>query len=608
VEIHLVNFALVLGAALLGGAIARKLGYPAILGELIAGIAAGPAALGVLSPDEALSVVGTVGVLVMMLYVGLHLDLGDLQRASWPALLAAVGGFVVPAGAGYWLMTAVGVSGRSALFVAIAMGVTSLATKSRILVDLKILDTRVAHVMMTGALFADLAALIAFSALLGTGDGGDVTGGAVAFVAVKALLFTAAAFTVGLRLFPIGARLLVRHRADRGTVLLVVVIVAMLFGAAAEAAGLHGILGTFFAGLLMRPGLVEPRVFRDVEQLIYRVSVGLFAPVFFVMAGFHVDLGVIAREPLLLAAVIVFATVGKVVGTAVFYLPSGFGWREGVTVGSGMNGRGAVEVIVAEIALAGGLIDQTTFSILVLMALVTTALVPYMLTRCVAWLRSRGELVRTTRRRGTILVGAGPVARAIADELGGEGEVRLIDTNLDRCVTARDCGFEAIHGNAFDTSILRQAGAADAARIVCVTANSSVNVLVAQRAATEFGVPSASVLLTDGDAAALREGLDGDVRPLAECPVDLELWNRRVAAGTAVLAPAPQRRSDVVVVGDPAEPEFLPLFARGPDGAVPLAEVALNDLDRLEIIGLRTGGAGSGGADVERDAIAGGAL
>lgn len=585
-ELHLLNFALVIGAALLGGAVARRFGYPAILGELIAGIVFGPAALGVLAMDEALSVLGAVGVLIMMLYVGMHLDIGDLRRASWPALLAAVGGFIVPAGAGYWLMSSLGFSTETSLIVALAMGVTSLATKSRVLVDLHILDTRVAHVLMTGALIADLAALVGFSALLGGAeDAGAASGTGLLLVVARAMLFMAAAYFVGTRLFPIGAAFIKRRgRVDRGTIFLVVLAIGFVFGAAAELAGLHGILGTFFAGLLLGPGLLEPRMFRDVERLVYRASVGFLAPVFFVMAGFQVDLGVLRTDLGLLVAVVVIASVGKILGTVVFYLPSGHGWREGLAVGAGMNGRGAIEIIAAELALERGLIDQSTFSILVLMALFTTATVPFLLTRCVRWLRGRGELVRAARREGTIVIGAGAVARAVADVFAANGWVRLVDTNLDECRRARRLGLHAIHGNALDLAILRQAGAADAQRVVCMTTNSSVNVLIAQRAAAEFGVPRSSVVVTNGDAATLLDGLDREhTLPLADAPIDLEHWNRRVVDGGAALLHMADHGA-----GDDADPETngcLPLLIRRRGEVMPVAEVMdLEDGD--EVLGL----------------------
>ena len=119
---ELFSLAIVLAAALAGGRLANRLGYPAILGELIAGMVIGPPALGWIDNNELLAVLGEVGVLLMMLYIGMHLDLSDLRRASLPGLMAAIGGFIVPAGLGFLLMYGTGHTVLEALFVGLAMG------------------------------------------------------------------------------------------------------------------------------------------------------------------------------------------------------------------------------------------------------------------------------------------------------------------------------------------------------------------------------------------------------------------------------------------------------------------------------------------------------
>src|SRR5690606_24840280 len=158
---------------------------------------------------------------------------------------------------------------------------------------------------------------------------------------------------------------------------------------------------------------------QDLMGAVRDSSIGFLAPIFFVTAGFQVSLSVFRDDLTLLLAIIGVATVGKVVGTAAFYLLSGNGWREGLTIGGGMNGRGAVERIVAGIALEMGLITREVFSILVFMAIFTTATVPFFLKWGTEWLRSRGELVRAQgRRSGLIILGAGPTAREVARALG----------------------------------------------------------------------------------------------------------------------------------------------------------------------------------------------
>ena len=531
-SLDVLNLLLVLIAALVGGRIAVRLGYPAILGELGAGILLGPALLGLLQSDDALDVIGKLGVLLLMLYIGLHLDPRDIGNASKAGGLAALGGFLVPAALGFGLMMLVDGDPIAATFVAVAMGVTSLATKSRILVDLGILNTRIAHVLMAGALFSDIAALIIFAAVLGLAAAGGFALSGVAGSAILAAVFLAGSWVIGTQLFPRIGRRLSERGADASTVFVVTVIAGLAFAAAADAAGLHAILGAFLAGLFIREGVLPHNHLAEVERRMRGVSVGLLAPVFFVTAGFNVSFDVFTEAPLLLVAVIVVATVGKILGTAVFYLPTGYGFREGLAVGAGMNGRGAVEIIVAEIALAAGLIDATIFSILVFMAIFTTATVPVLLTAAIASLRKRGELV-TDERDGIVIVGAGPVARAVALKLAdGDRRIVLIDGNPTHVRDAAHAGLDTVKGDALDVEVLDEAGARDAGTILSITSNPEVNVLVARLARDRFGVPTLAVALppdaTSGMHAMLAD-LDGEL--LFGRQVDLATWDVDIELG-----------------------------------------------------------------------------
>jgi Kef-type K+ transport system membrane component KefB len=522
---------LVVLAALAGGWAARRLGYPSILGELMAGILLGPPLLGLLETDDALAVIGKVGVVLLMLYIGLHLDPADLGKAAKPGALAALGGFLVPAGLGFGLMMWLDGDAIAASFVAVAMGVTSLATKSRILVDLGILNTRIAHVLMAGALFSDVAALIFFAALLGLAATGTIAAGTVAMTALKAALFLVGTWLVGRYLFPVVGRLLTRYKTDESVVFLVVIAAGLAFAAAADAAGLHAILGAFLAGLYVREGILPHNTLVEVERRTRNISVGLLAPVFFVTAGFKVSFDVFTEAPLLLAGVVVLATVGKLLGTALFYLPTGFGFREGIAVGAGMNGRGAVEIIVAEIALAAGLIDATVFSILVFMAIFTTATVPVLLTRSIEWLRRRGELTAEDRE-DIIIIGADAVARQLGSLLGQRSPVTVIDTNVSHGTRASELGLQVVIGSGLDEDVLEQAGARSARMLVAVTANAEVNLLAANLATSRFGVPEVYVSLASDSASGMFEMLDdigGEL--LFGRPIDIAAWDADLDQG-----------------------------------------------------------------------------
>ncbi|MGD2059754.1 MAG: cation:proton antiporter [Acidimicrobiia bacterium] len=530
---EILMLALVLGAALLGGRVAARFGYPAILGEIAAGIIFGPPLIGILQRNESIDILGEFGILLMMLYIGMHLDLTELRRASVPGLLAATGGFLVPTAAGMALMLAVGRSFLEALFVGLAMGVTSLATKSRILVDLKILDTRIAHVLVAGALLSDVAVLVIFAAVIGPDVSEGISVGTALITGGKALAFGLGAWLVGMWILPAIKKRFADRDLDRGALLLAVIVFGLGFAYAAELAGIHAILGAFVAGLFIDKRVMEPKVAKDVQQKLATMSVGVLAPFFFVSAGFEVSLDVFRTDLPLLLTVIVIATVGKVVGTALFYLPSGNGWREGVVVGAGMNGRGAVEIIVAEIALARGLIERDVFSILVFMALFTTATVPVLLTLGVKWLRRRGELVRAGGRDRALIIGAGVIARRLAEAIHRSMPVTLLDTNRANLVAGEREGLTVKAGSGLDEVALEGAGVEEARQVIAATPNAEVNVLTAQLA-VDFGVPDVSVLLRESDHKTFESRLaDADIKIL-RAPEDFAGWEHALNSGRAV--------------------------------------------------------------------------
>lgn len=418
-DTFLFQLVLVLVSAWVAGNLTARLGYPAVLGEIGVGILLGPPLLGLLRPVDGLHVVAELGVVLMMLYIGLEIDPRDVGRAARVGLLAAIGGFVVPFAMGYGAVVLMGGTLSEAVFVAMATGVTSLATKSRILLDLRVLDTRIAHVMMAGALLADTLSLIVFAGMFGVWTAGSLQLSTVGPVVIGIVAFVAVAWIVGAYGLPRLYRFLERRGfVGRTFHLTLALVIGLAFAEGAELAGLHGILGSFVAGMFLREAFRGRRLSHRITEAIGDVSVGFLAPVFFVTAGFAVTFSVFSEQLGLLLLIIVVATVGKIAGTLLFYLPSGYGWREGLVVGFGMNGRGAVEIIIAGIGLDLGIIGPDIFSILVFMAIFTTATVPVLLKKGVAWLERRGELVRADdATKPVLVVGAGPLARRMALEM-----------------------------------------------------------------------------------------------------------------------------------------------------------------------------------------------
>lgn len=571
-ELSLLNLLLVLLAAWAGGAVAQRIGYPAVLGELMVGILLGPALLGLLGENslvnqwlgvqggwEGLKVLAEVGVLLLMLYIGMEIDPKELGKASWGGFLAAIGGFLTPFVLGWgvvWLFRESlpeGVNPHLAgIFVGIAVGVTSLATKSRILFDLKILDTRIAHVMMAGALIADTLSLLIFAGVIGFAEQASIEVMGIVRVAAKAVLFFGGATLVGLYLLPAIFKLVkragIKHRGIYFTLML---LVALAFGEAAHLAGLHAVLGTFVAGLFLREGMLEPKVNRELDDLVRDVSVGFLAPIFFVMAGFDVSFDVFRTDLWLFIAIMAVAFVGKIVGTAVFYLPTRNGWREGVVLGAGMNGRGAVEIILAGIALNMGLISKEIFSILVFMAIITTATVPLFLKWGVDWLKRLNLLVRSAGKRNNVLiVGATPTARALAKLLAETQPVWLIDSNVKHVSDATEAGLSAVGGNALESEPLSEAHAPHARLALAMTGNVEINVLAARQLRDVFMVPDLGILVRGPDRSADAETFEHlNAKMLFAQPIALSDWDHWFAQEQVDIerVPAPGTTSEEVL-------------------------------------------------------------
>lgn len=575
-ELDVLALAGVVAVAIGSGALARRLGQPAILGELVAGIIVGPALLGWFHIDPALTIIGQLGVVLLMFYIGLHLDLDDMRHASSGGLLAAVGGLLVPAAAGYFVMQWFGSDLTESAFVALAMGVTALATKSRILLDLELLTTRIGHVLMAGAVYADVAAVVLFTALLGIAASGAVHLPSIAGVAVEAVVFVVGAAGIGVFAFPRIAKRLAASNVSAVGRFAVVILIALAFGGAAELLGLHAILGTFFAGLFFGASGLPHHARQELQRSAHAISIGFLAPVFFVVAGFQASFDVVQRRPLFVATVLIVATMSKIVGVALFYLPTGRGWREGVVIGTGMNGRGAVEIIVAEIAFREGLISVDVFSLLVFMAIFTTAADPILLTRAVRWLRRHQPLVRDNRN-GVVILGGGPVALRMATALQTAGSsVTIVDTNANRCEHAEDIGFTAVCGNGLDIATLEAAGVKSAQTFIAVTSNTEVNVLASQLAADRFDVPSVHAAMAQGQPPSLYEMLSvSGCHLLFGRAAELALWDaaaeedRVEEVSFLVTEPTDLLEHGSAYESEDAELRALPLLVKSRTGVAP---------------------------------------
>ncbi|MDW5290944.1 cation:proton antiporter [Formosa sp. PL04] len=532
--LDILNLFIVLLAAWGAGALAKRIGFPSILGELLVGVIIGPPLLGLVEASSTLVILAETGVILLMAYIGMEINFKDLGKASWAGLLAAVGGFVVPFALGYFVITQTGGTTMAGMFVGIAVGVTSLATKSRILVDLNLLDTRIAYVLMAGALISDTLALIIFAGLSSFMDAGEVNMTEILLITGKIILFFAFATAFGIYGLPrIGKWMASRKIKNRTAYFTLLLLIIFGLSELAELVGLHGILGAFIAGIFIKDGVFHDKITKDITQVYHDVSIGFMAPIFFVTAGFHVTLDVFKTDLELLLLIVGVAFVGKIIGTVLFYLPSGNGWREGLAVGTGMNGRGAVEIVIAGIGLQKGIITQEIFSILVFMAITTTLSVPVLLTWTTNWLKKRGELVKQFSRHGYVILGANPLALLLGKHLSKTSKVVFIDANKSICEHAKNEGFQCVHGNILEESTLNEAAIKDFRTFIALTVNNEINLLASQFVNDVCFIPEKFIVISPNNGQGGNINLVDSVSAstLFSSRVDLQSWIQTVQDG-----------------------------------------------------------------------------
>jgi hypothetical protein len=423
--------------------------------------------------------------------------------------------------------------------------------------------------------------------MLGVVKAGSLDLANLGIILFQALGFFVVAFGFGQTVLPWLGRLV--QNLGKTATFTFVLLVGFLYAEVAELVGMHGILGMFLAGLLLREKVFGRSLSNELMDLVRHASIGFLAPIFFVTAGFAVSLDVFNTDLWLLVGITGLAMIGKIIGTAIFYLPTGHGWREGITIGAGMNGRGAVEIIIAQIGLSMGIISQEIFSILVVMAIATTATVPVFLKWGVDWLKGRNELVRSdSDKNGVLILGAGPTARALGGAIAESQPVWLVDSNADHCAIAEKDGLQTVCGNALDERVLSEAHASEVRHLVALTDNAEVNALVAQMAREVFYVPEVHLLETNSGKGrgALLQHLEATTAFAG--PVSISDWDYLVEHGSVErfsvpVAPglAPSEFFSKLQKGQPV----LPLVLRRADSFVPFnSGVRLRPGDRLTVL------------------------
>jgi Kef-type K+ transport system membrane component KefB/mannitol/fructose-specific phosphotransferase system IIA component (Ntr-type) len=382
--------ATLLASAKFAGELVKKLNQPSVLGEIIAGILLGPTVLGHYKPAVysllfphtgpvalVLDGITAVSVVFFLLTAGIEIDLASIFRQGKSALLVSSFGMIIPFAFGF-------VSGRVfphflgasdgtdptvfALFIGTALSISALPVVARILMDLGLLKTEMGTIVMSSAMFDDLAGWILFGLVLGMMNPQTGAGHGIRHTIILVLSFAVLMLTVGRWLIHKILPFIQAHTTWPGGVLGFIFSLTLASAAFAEYAGIHAVFGAFITGAAVGESAhLRERTSESIHQIVTNV----FAPLFFASIGLHTNF--VSNFHLGVTAVILsVACLGKVLGAGWGARLGGMDMRTAIGVGLALNARGAMEMILGILALQAGLIREPMFVALVVMALVTS--------------------------------------------------------------------------------------------------------------------------------------------------------------------------------------------------------------------------------------------
>ena len=399
-----VGLLVILAAARLCGALMQRIGQPAVVGELAAGLILGPSLLGKIAPgafnwlfppDDVqtamLFTVGWLGVLLLLVATGFETDLGLIGRLGRAATFVSAGSLIVPAAAGLlvgWYIPAAFVGDGTqryifALFIAAALSISSLPVIAKILSEMGLMRRNFGQLTLAAGMANDVVGWIALGFIAGLAQAGGVDFAKLAFTVGGVVIFFIAAFTIGQRGVDAALRRVRANGDDPLAGLTVILITALTFGVITQWLHVEAVLGAFVAGVILaRSRFGDHALIKPLETM----TAAVFAPVFFATAGLRVDLGLLAdAETFIWAGLVLLAAslskfIGSIIGAKLSLLPV----REGAALGVGLNARGALEIVIATVGLSLGVLNDRSYTVIVLMAMATSMLAPPLLRRVLA--------------------------------------------------------------------------------------------------------------------------------------------------------------------------------------------------------------------------------
>src|SRR5436305_2889136 len=440
---------LIVVGRLLGEAMLR-IGQPAVMGQLIAGLLLGPSVLGALWPDAQhflfpkvpeqkamLDGLAQFGILLLLLLAGMETELALVRGVRRAAISASLAGIALPFACGmllgHFLPDALLPDPNkrliTSLFLGTALAISSVKIVATVVRDMGFLRRNVGQVILASAIVDDTIGWIIIAITFGLAGQENFSWLSVAGEAVGTMLFLVFSFTLGRRMVFKIIQFSNDHFRGEGAVIAAILVVMGLFALITQLIGVHTVLGAFVAGILVGE---SPILTEEIDRQLRGIVAGLFMPVFFGLAGLSADLTVLkdSQLALLTLGLIAIASIGKASGAFAGGYFGGLTFRESTALAMGMNARGSTEVIVASIGLSMGMLSQNLFTMIVAMAGITTTAMPPTLRWALQRLPMRGEerlrLEREDYERNAFVPNLERILLAVDDGVNGRLAARLV--------------------------------------------------------------------------------------------------------------------------------------------------------------------------------------
>lgn len=387
------NLLILLVSARFLGELFERMKQPAMIGEILAGIILGPSLFNFIHRTEDIKVISELGIFLLVILAGLEINIEDILKSlRGKNIVISILAFFLPILSGFAVGYFYGQAVMTTAFIGLCVAITALPVSIRILMDLGKLNSEIGQKIISVAIFDDVLALTILGVLLNLQDT-DMSIWSIAKVTSISLLklfvfitFLSLAYyfirkvTNKGNYFEDSLDKLLHFLKGKEPLFALFFAFVLLFSTITESLGFHFIIGAFFASMIISDSVIGKENLKTIEKTTSSLAMGFLAPIFFAGIGLEFNLGSISNYGLMITIVLV-SYLSKILGGYIGGSIAGLGGRKSLTIGVGLNARGIMELVIANIAYKAELITLEIFSILVIMGILTTITTPMMLKR-----------------------------------------------------------------------------------------------------------------------------------------------------------------------------------------------------------------------------------